>query len=195
MGRDVGGHTHGDSGSSVNEQIRDGSRHDNRLGTIFIVRRLVVDGIFFKIRHHRRAHVSEAGLGITHGGGSIPFDRAEVTLTVDQGFTHRPWLGHIHEGGINGTIAVRMIFTHRLTHDTGTLEVSLGRGQGKVMMHRIEQSSLRWLQAITRIGQGPGNDDGHRIVQKGLRHLVGNVDRLNVIAWRDRVWSVVRHGK
>ena len=137
----------------------------------------------------------EAGLGVTHGSRGIALDRAEVTLTIDKRFAHRPWLGHVHESGINGSITVRVILTHRLTNNTGTLQVSLRCRQGKVMVHRVEEATLGGLQAIAGIGQGPGNDDGHRVVQKGLRHFVSDVDRFDIVAWLVGFCSVVRHRK
>ena len=79
----------------------------------------MIDRLFLKIDHHGRSHVSEAGLSITHGSRSIALHGTEVTLTINERLTHRPWLGHVHESWIDRAITVWVIFTHGLTHDTG----------------------------------------------------------------------------
>ena len=125
--RNIGGHTNRDTGSSVHEKVRYGRRKHHRLAGIFIIRCLMIDRLFFKVSHHRRAHMSQAGLGISHRRRSITLNRSEVPLTINERFSHRPRLGHIDQSGINRPITMRVILTHGLTHNTGALQVRLRR--------------------------------------------------------------------
>ena len=126
----------------------------------------------------------EAGLRVTHGSGRITLDRTEVTLTFNEDFSHGPWLGHVDQSRIDSTITMGVILTHGITNNTRTFEMGFVRPKAQVIVHRIQQTPLGRLQAITGIGQGTGNDDGHRIVQEGLRHFVGDIDRGNVVVSR-----------
>ena len=119
----------------------------------------MINRLFLKIRHHCRTHVCQTGLRITHGSRSIAFHRSEVTLAIDESLPHRPRLGHVYERWIDRTITVWVILTHRLTHNTGTLQVGLRCRQRKVVVHRIKQTALGRLETIPGIRQGPGDDD------------------------------------
>ncbi len=38
---------------------------------------------------------------------------------------------------------------------------------------------MHGLEAVTHVGQGPGHDDGHGVLQEGALHLVLDVDGLD----------------
>ena len=101
VGGDVGGHSHRDTGTSIDQQVRNRGWQDNGFVARFIVCRLGVDGIFFKISHHRRPEVGQAGFGVSHRRGGVTFNRTKVSLAVDENFTHRPWLRHVDQGGVD----------------------------------------------------------------------------------------------
>src|SRR5215813_4634791 len=123
MRRNIGRHTDGDTGATVNEKIWESGRENGGLGPGLIVVRDKVDGLLVHVGHEGRAEMSHAGLGITHSRGRIAFDRTEVTLAVDEGLAHRPWLSHVDEGWINHRFTVRMIVTRSVTTNLGTLTV------------------------------------------------------------------------
>ena len=120
---DIGGHTHGNAGGTVDQQIGNLGGHHGGL-----VERVVEVGghvhrFLLQILHHGLAHQRESGLGVTHCGCAVAVHRAEVTLTVHEHIAHIPLLGHTHQGAINTRVAVGVILTQHLTHDTGALLV------------------------------------------------------------------------
>ncbi len=59
-------------------------------------------------------------------------------------------------------------------YGVGALAVGLFGPQG-VLVHGVEDAPVHRLQAVPHVGQGPLDDDGHGVVQKGLLHLLGQV--------------------
>ena len=47
-----------------------------------------VDGVGVDVGEHFAGDAGEAGLGVTHGGGRVAVDGAEVALAVDHGVAH-----------------------------------------------------------------------------------------------------------
>ena len=97
VGREVGGHADSDAGAAVDEEV--GKCRGQHRGLLLraVVVGLEVDRVFIEVVHHRHAEMVEAGLGVSHGGGSITFHRSKVSLTIDEHLAHRPWLAHVDE--------------------------------------------------------------------------------------------------
>ena len=68
---------------------------------------------------------------------------------------------------VNSHIPVRVEITHRFPDDFGALHMRLA-GPHAELAHSIKNTPLGRLQSIPYVGQSPGYDDRHRIVQKGL---------------------------
>ena len=62
-----------------------------------------------------------------------------------------------------------MVFTHRITDDTGTLSMRLVRTVIQ-LDHRIQNPALHRLQSISDIRQSPGGNYAHRIIDIGFLH-------------------------
>ena len=176
--RHVRRHADRDAGAAIHEQIRERRRQHRRLGARLVVVRDEIHGVLFHVVHQRRAEVLQARLGVTHGRRRVALDAAEIPLPLDEHFAHRPRLRHVDERRVNRLVAVRVIVAHRLADDLRALQ-RLARRRHAQLGHRKKNAALRGLQPITRIRQRAGNDDGHRVVEERLRHLLGNVDRLN----------------
>ena len=58
-------------------------------------------------------------------------------------------------------------------NDTGAL-VKRTIMEQTFTQHGVEDASLHGLQAVTCVGQGPADDDGHRIIDVGRLHDIGN---------------------
>ena len=172
--RDVGGHTDGNAGAAIDEKIREGCGKNSRFLAGLVVVGNEIDRALVHVGHESGSEVLQAGLGVSHGGGRIAFHAAEVSLSIDKHFAHGPGLGHVNEGGINRLVAVRMVVAHRFSHDLGALEVLAVRLHAE-FVHGVEDAALGGLESVTRIGQRTGNDDRHRVVEEGLRHLLGHV--------------------
>ena len=118
VGRHVGGHTYGNTARTVHKEVGDTRRHHRRLGqTVFKVH-VHVYGLLFKVRHHGFTHAAKASLGVTHGSRRVAVHRTEVALPEHERVAHVPVLRQAYECSVNGTVAVRVVFTHHVTHDT-----------------------------------------------------------------------------
>gem|GEM_PF-4600878 len=127
----------------------------------------------------------EAALRVSHRGGGIAVDVAEVALSIDQRIAHGERLSHTDEGGVDHRFAVGMEVAARLSADLGTLLVTV-LGPQVEFAHRVEDAPLDRLEAIAHVREGAGDDDRHRIVDIAPAELVFDVDDL------DRV--VLGHG-
>src|SRR4030095_7149365 len=150
--RYVSRHPDCDSGSAVDEQIWKGRWKNSRLGARLVVIWEQLARVLLHVGHERGAEMRHARFGITHRRGRIAFDRAEIPLAVDEYFTHRPWLGHVDERGINYSFTVRVIISAGVATNLGTLTMLSPRKERKIV-HRIENSALRWLESIARVRQ------------------------------------------
>ena len=121
--RDVGGHADGDAGAAVDEQVRERRRENGRVGGRLVVVGDEVDRVLLHVVHQRRAEVGQARLGVTHGGGRIALDAAEVALAVDEPFAHGPGLGHVDERRVDHRLAVRMVVARGVAADFGAFAV------------------------------------------------------------------------
>jgi hypothetical protein len=92
------------------------------------------------------------GLGVTHRGRRIAFDRAEVALAIDKRFAHRPWLRHVDERRVDHRLAVGVIVTARVAANLGALPM-LPVGEKREIMHRVEDAALRGLEPVARVGR------------------------------------------
>jgi hypothetical protein len=69
---------------------------------------------------------------------------------------------------------VGVVAAEDIADDAGALAV--GRVVAHAhLAHGVEDAALDWLQAVTHIGQSPGGDDGHSVVQIRPAHLLVNV--------------------
>ena len=189
----VGGHADGDAGAAVDEEVREGGGEDDGLFAFFVVGGDEVDRAEVHVGHERRAEVVEAGLGVTHGGGWVAIDGAEVSLALHEGVTHGPVLGHVDEGRVDGLVAVRVVVTHGFTDDLGAFD-ERARGQDAEGLHGVEDAALGRLEAVAGVGQSAGDDDGHRVVEEGFRHLGGDIHEFDFFVLGIHGQRVVRLG-
>jgi hypothetical protein len=84
-------------------------------------------------------------------------------MAVHQNMAHGPGLGHIYQRPVNGTVSMRMIFTHGITDDTGAFSVRFIRSVIQ-LNHGIENSSLHRLQPVSHIRKRTGCNHAHCII-------------------------------
>ena len=173
--RDVRGHADGDAGAAVDEQIRKRGGENGRLGAGLVVVGDEIHRVLVHVLHQRGAEMRHARLGVTHGGGRIAFDGAEVALAVHEPFAHGPRLRHVDERRINHRFAVRMVIAAGVAADFGALAVLAVRKQREIV-HRQQDAALRRLEAVARIGQRARNDHGHRVIEERVLDFLGHVD-------------------
>ena len=175
MRRHVGGHTDGDTGRSVDQQLRDAGRHDRGFLERIVEVGHHVDRILVDVHHQVFGDLAQAGLGVTHRGGRVAVHAAEVTLAVHQHIAQRPRLGHTHHRFIHRAVAVRVVFTQHLAHDTGRLFITRRRGDTQ-FVHAVKHAAVYRFEPVAHIGKCAGNDHRHRIVDVRGFHLVDYVD-------------------
>ena len=69
MGRNVAGHSNGNTGGTVGQQIRHPCWQDNWLFLGIVIVRLKIDGVLVQVDHQVLGHPFHPNFGITHGGG------------------------------------------------------------------------------------------------------------------------------
>ena len=169
MRRNIRRHSYGNTGSTVDQKIRITGRQDYGFTLCLVKVRLEIHGIFVDIRKHFHGDLAQPCLCITHGSCSVTIHGTEIAVTVHQRIPERPVLCHVHQSTVNGAVSMGMIFTHRITDDTGTLSVRLVRSVVQ-FDHGIQNTSLNRFQSIPHIRKGPRSDDAHGIVDIRLLH-------------------------
>ena len=176
MRRNVGGHTDRDAGSTVDEQVRERRWENRRLCSGLIIVGDKVDRVLVHVGHKRRAEMRHARLGVTHGGRRIAFHRSKIALTTNERLAHRPRLSHVDQGGVDYRFTVWMIITARVAADFRALAV-LSIWKQRQIVHRVQDSSLRRLESVTRIRQGTRDNNGHGVIEERPRYLLGYIYR------------------
>ena len=114
MGRNVGGHTHGDARRSVDQQIGDPGRQHRwyLLGAVVVVDE--IDRFLVEISEQGVGDFRHANFGIAHGGGRVAVDRSKVALPVYEGVPQREVLRHSHDRVVHRRVAVRVVLTDHI---------------------------------------------------------------------------------
>jgi hypothetical protein len=150
VGRDVGGHTDGDAGGAVDEQIRHAGWKHRGLALGAIVIGNEVDSIFVEIGDELVRDARQTHLRITHGRRRIAVHRAEVALSIHQHGAHGEGLGHTHQGVVDRLLAVGMEFTRGVAADAGGFLERLVPVEPQ-LAHRIENTPMHRLQTVPDI--------------------------------------------
>ena len=151
VGRDVGGHAHGDAGAAVQQQEGQLGREHGwlLLGAIKVVGeidRVAADLIEHRLIGDRR----QARFRVAHGGRWIVVDRAEVAVAIQQGMAAGKGLHQPHQGVVNGLIAVGVVLAQDVAHHPGALAVGAIGGQPQ-FVHRKQDAPLHRFEAIPHI--------------------------------------------
>ncbi len=174
--RDVGRHADGDSATSVNDEVGDAGGKDGGLLRRLVVVEGEVDGVGVDVGEHLTGDAGESGLGVTHGGGWVAVDGAEVSLAVYEGVAQGEGLREADHGVVDRGVAVGMVVTHDVSDDLGGLGVLLVVLESH-LLHAVEDAAVHGLQAVADVGQCASDNNGHGVVKIRPAHLVFNIDR------------------
>jgi hypothetical protein len=177
VGRDVGGHADRDALAAVDQQVREPRREDRGLLGLPGVVVDEVDRVLVDAVEEAHGQGRQAALRVPRGGRT-EVRAAEVAVAVDEGVAQREVLGHAHEGVVDGAVAVGVVLAHHVAGDPGALHVA-AVGAGAEVLHAPEDPAVHRLEAVARVGQGPGRDDRHGVVEEGALHLLLDLDRLD----------------
>ena len=171
MRRDVGGHTHRNPGGPVDQQIRNPRRQDRRLALGFIIVRVEIDGFFIDVGKQLTRQPRHAHFCIAHRRRRIAVYRAEIALSIHQQIAHREVLRHAHDGVIDRSVAVRMVFTDDIPDHTRRFFIRPVPVIAE-FAHRVQHPPVHRLQTISNVGQCASDDHAHRVIQIRFAHLV-----------------------
>ena len=158
MGRDVSGHTDGNTVTTVHQEVWNlGWHHGGLLEGVVEVGRHV-NGVLLEVVHDVFSHLGEAALRVSHGGWRVAIHGTEVTLTIYQRVTHVPVLSHTHKGSIDGTVAVGVVLTKHLTYYARTFLIRLC-GYVVDAHHTIEDTTVYGFETVAHIGKCTSHND------------------------------------
>mmetsp|Transcript_70446 Transcript_70446/g.165983 ORF Transcript_70446/g.165983 Transcript_70446/m.165983 type:complete len:904 (-) Transcript_70446:3267-5978(-) len=189
--RDIRGHTHGDTCSTIHQQIRQTGRQDQGLFVAAVVVGAEIDSFLVDVGQHFMGDFVETNLGVSHCRRVITVNRAKVALAVDQHVAQAEGLGHPDDGVVNRRVTVRVVFTHRLTHSLRTLAV-LGVVGVAHLVHRVQHAAMNRLEAVASVRQGAPDDHAHRVIEVGAAHLLLEADRQGFLGELGHAGSILR---
>ena len=174
VGRDVGGHAHGDAGGAVDQQVGEPAGQHGGLFFGLVKVETEVHRVLVDVGEQLHGHPAHPGLGVSVGGRGVAVHAAEVALTVHQRVAHGEILRQTHHGVIDRGVAVGVVAAQHRTHGVGALAVGV-LGVVAPLVHGVEDAPVHRLQAVPHVGQGAGDDDGHGVIKKGALDLVLHV--------------------
>ena len=161
--------------AAVDDEVGDARGEDGGLEGGLVVVGGEVDGVGVDVGEHFAGDAGEAGLGVTHGGGWVAVDGAEVALAVYEGVAEGEGLREADHGVVDGGVAVGVVVAHDVADDLGGLGVLLVELEAH-LLHAVEDAAVDGLEAVADVGQGSADDDRHGVVEVGAAHLLFNVD-------------------
>ena len=193
MGRNAGRQADRDSGRPVGEQVGEGRRQHHRLAVAAVVGLAEVDRVLVEAVEQRLRDRREPRLGVAHRRGVIAIDIAEVALPFDQRVARGEGLGEPHQGVVHRCIAVRMVLADHIAHDPrALLEARVGVQFQRP--HRIQQTTLDWLEPVAHVWQRARGDGGERVGKVALAQRIAERHGLDR-AFRHDVVCDSRHGR
>ena len=174
VGRDVGGHAHGDTGGAVDQEVREPAGQNAGLFFVLVKVGAEVHRVLVDVGEQLHGHLAHPGLGVSVGSRGVAVHAAEVALTVHQGIAHGEVLGQTHHGVVNGGVAVGVVAAQHGAHGVGALAVGV-LGVVAPLVHGVKDTPVHRFQAVPHVGQGAGDDDGHGVIKKGALDLVLHV--------------------
>ena len=175
MRRNVGRHPDGNPGGTVDEQLRQPRREDDRLGPLIVEVGDEIDRVFFDVGEHFERDAGQPRLGVAVGRRRVAVDRAKVSVAVDERIAQGKGLGHPHERVVHRAIAVRVVAFEDLADDARALAVLFVRRQVH-LAHCVEDAALHRFETVPDVGKRARHDDRHRIREVALAHFVFDVD-------------------
>ena len=154
VGSHIGGHTHRDSGRSVEQQQGDLGWEDGWLFKTVVIVELHIHGILVKVREDIFRYSFKLGLSVTHCGNGVAVHTSEVTLAEYEGISLVPPLCKTGHCIIYAGISVRMVFSEHVTHYSGGLAGGSLISQAHPV-HTEQNPSLHRLEAVPGVRKRP----------------------------------------
>ncbi len=152
MGWNIGGHTHGNPGRTVGQQMRKGRGHNHGFFQSAVIIGAKIDGIFSQAVHQAFSNRRQPRLGISRCSRIIAVNIAKISLPINQRIAHIEILRQTRHRIINRGIPMRVIVAHHIARDFGRLAKASRRCQPQ-LAHRIKNAPMHRLQSVARIWQ------------------------------------------
>jgi len=124
MRRDAGRHADCDSLCTIHQNVRDLDRKNRRFFLCLIKVRHKINNILIKVsKKNFLCQFLQTCFCVTHRRSAVALDGAEVSMSIYQRPALLEVLRHNDQRIIDRAVAVRMIFTHCISDDTGTFTV------------------------------------------------------------------------
>ena len=180
MRGNIGGHADGNAVGTVDQKIGETGREHGGLGQGFVKVRVEIDGILVNPVQKMQGKLLHPGFRITHGGGTVTVNGAEVALPVHQRIADIEGLGQTDHGIIDGRIAVRVEFTQYIADQSCTLAVGLVRCHAE-LGHVKQDPAVYRLESVADVRERTVDNDGHGIGDETLFHFCFQIDRNQLI--------------
>src|SRR5262249_25275944 len=107
-----------------------------------------------------------ARFGVAHCCRGIALDGAEISLAIDKRFAHGPRLRHVNESRVDHRFTVWVVISAGVTTDFCAFAMLSSREKRQVV-HRIENSSFGWFEAVARVRECARKAYGNRVIEEG----------------------------
>ncbi len=142
MRRNTRRHADCNSLGSVDQNIGNLDRKNQRFPFRLVKIRSEIHHVFIQIgKIGFLRYFFQPGFRITHRRRAVSFDGTEISVPVHKRHTLFKLLRHDNQCVINRTVAVRMVFSHRISYDTRAFSVRLIEAYAK-LMHIIQRPAL-----------------------------------------------------
>ena len=180
--RNGGRHANRDARGTIGQKVRESPRQDQRLVFRAVIGFLEIDGAVFDIAQQKFGRLGQTRLGISHRGGAIAVDIAEIALALDQRIARGEILRQAHQRVIDRLVAMRVILTDHIADHTGRF-LERGFRIQLQLAHGVKQAPVNRFQTVARIGQRPLGDGRKRIgeIALGQRFIEGFFDDMTAI--------------
>ena len=156
---------------AVDQQIRQPRGQHQRLFLRAVVVGPEVHRLLVDIGQHFMGDLGETDFRVTHGRGAVAVNGAEVPLTIYQHVAQREILRHAHNRVVHRAVAVRVVLTNHVTHDTRRFLV-WAIPVVVELMHRKQHPAVHGLETVAGVGQGSAHDHAHRVIKVTAAHLL-----------------------
>ena len=172
---DIGRHADGDPVRAVDQDIREAGGQDDRLHLGIVEVGIKIHRVLVDFTQHLRRQLGKARLRVAVCRRGVAVHRTEVAVPVHERKVDGKILRQAHERVVNGSVAVRVIFTEHFTDDLGALLIALVAVKPH-LVHRVEDPSVNGFQPVPDVRDRARNVDRHRVGDKGLLQLVIHLD-------------------
>ena len=190
MGRNIRRHSDSNTAGTVDQKIGEAGRKHTGLFAGFIKVRIPVNRFLINIAKHLIRNFGKARFRVSIGSGRISINRTKVSVSIHQHIPHGKILCKTDHRIIDGGISVRMVVAQDIANAGSRFFKRFIRCQ-TAFIHRIKDSAVHGLQAVTHIRKSTGYNNRHCIVDIALLHFADQIRGCNDLIWKSNIFRLV----